>query len=96
MTVYLDAQYRCHTAPAEGLRAAEVPFFEGKCRRFVEGYRYLPPGCFWTREDGTVFSGEMLAPCEDYRLLAAAQAQYEEMLPELQDKTAALALLGIE
>lgn len=96
MTIYLDENYRCRVSAAEGLRPFALPFFDGKCRRFVEGYRYVPAGECWLRPDGTAFWGEMLAPAEDYAVLAAAQQQYEELLPELQDKTAALALLGVE
>ena len=79
MIIYIDDNYKCHTEPAEGLRAFELPFFEGKCKRFVEGYRYVPEGETWTREDGEVFSGEMIAPHEDYAILEAAQAIYEEL-----------------
>lgn len=83
MTIYIDADYKCHGEPAEGLIAVETPFFDGKCERFIKGYRYVPQGETWTREDGVVFQGEMIAPHEDYAILAAAQAQYEEMLAEL-------------
>ena len=81
--IYIDSEYRCYAEPAEGLAAVEVPFFEGKCRRFIEGYRYVPEGETWVREDGEVFHGEMIAPHVDYALLAAYQEQYEQMLAEL-------------
>ena len=95
MIIYIDDNYKCHTEPAEGLRAFELPFFEGKCQRFVEGYRYVPEGESWHREDGEVFSGEMIAPHEDYSFLAAVQEQYELMQAEMQDMQTALNTLGV-
>lgn len=96
MTIYIDADYRCHTAPGEGLRAVETDAFAGNCTRYIEGYRYVPAGESWTREDGEVFSGEMIAPAEDSRLLEAAQAAYEEAQAENADALAALEVLGVE
>lgn len=83
MKIYIDNDFKCHAAPGEGLREAESPFFDGKCRRFIEGYRYVPEGETWVREDGVVFTGEMIAPHEDYAVLAAAQQQYEETAAEV-------------
>ena len=96
MTIYIDADYRCHTAPGEGLRAVETDAFAGRCSRYIEGYRYVPAGESWTREDGQVFAGEMIAPAEDSRLLEAAQAAYEEAQAENADALAALEVLGVE
>ena len=96
MTIYIDADYKCHTAPSEGLRAVETEAFAGRCRRYIEGYRYVPAGESWTREDGQVFAGEMIAPAEDSRLLEAAQAAYEEAQAENADALAALEVLGVE
>ena len=96
MTIYIDADYRCHTAPGEGLRAVETDAFAGNCTRYIEGYRYVPAGESWTREDGEVFAGEMIAPAEDSRLLEAAQAAYEEAQAENADALAALEVLGVE
>ena len=79
MTIYIDSDHKCHVESAEGLRAFEVPFFEGKCKRFIEGYRYVPQGETWVREDGERFQGEMIAPHEDYAILEAAQAIFEEL-----------------
>lgn len=79
MIIYIDNDFKCHAEPSEGLTAVEVPFFEGKCKKFIEGYRYVPVGETWVREDGEAFSGEMIAPHEDYAILAAAQAIYEEL-----------------
>ena len=96
MLVYIDKDYKCHTQPAEGTTAVEVPFFDGKCKRFVEGYRFVPDGETWIREDGVEFKGEMIAPFIDYALLAAYQEQYEEMLAEQMDMKSALEVLEVE
>ena len=85
MTVYIDENCRCHAQNAPGRRAVEVPALEGKCRRFIEGYRYVPAGESWVRADGKVFQGEMLAPHEDYSRLQAAQQVYEELSPKIQE-----------
>lgn len=90
MTIYLDADFRCHITDTGGLTPVETTAFEGKCRRYIEGYRYIPAGQSWTRSDGVVFTGEMIAPAEDSRLLEAAQAAYEEAMVKVADMQAAL------
>lgn len=80
MKIYIDNDCRCHSSPAEGLREFDVPFFEGKCPAFIDGYRYVPAGETWQRADGEVFTGEMIAPGVDSRILEAYQRQYEDML----------------
>lgn len=79
MMIYIDSDYKCFTTPAEGRREVETDFFNGKCKRFIEGYRYIPEGETWTRSDGEVFTGIMIAPWRDNALLAEFQAMYEEM-----------------
>jgi hypothetical protein len=96
MMIYIDSDYKCYTAPADGLTAVEVEFFDGKCKAFIKGYRFVPSGSVWTRSDGVVFAGEMASPWKDYSVLAAAQAQYEETLAEMQDMHDALTTLGVE
>lgn len=59
------------------MREVETDFFDGKCAAYIEGYRYVPAGETWTRPDGAVFHGEMIAPAEDYGALEKTQAQYE-------------------
>ena len=78
MKIYIDSYYKCHTSPGDGLTAIETDAFDGKCRRYIEGYRFVPAGETWTREDGQVFRGEMIAPWRDYAVLAEFQALYEE------------------
>ena len=95
MEIYIDNDFRCHTEPGDGLVSAESEFFNGKCRVFVEGYRFIPAGESWTREDGQIFAGEMIAPAEDIRILEAAQGAYEEAQAENADALAALEVLGV-
>ena len=95
MTIYIDNDYKCHTSPADGLTAVETDAFDGKCRQLIEGYRFVPAGENWTREDGQVFIGEMIAPWRDYKILAELQALYEEELAKQSDMAAALEVLGV-
>lgn len=96
MTIYLDSDFRCHTADSGGLTPVETTAFDGKCSRYIEGYRYIPAGKSWIRPDGVVFTGEMIAPAEDSRLLEAAQAAYEEAQAKNADALAALDVLGVQ
>ncbi len=84
MIVYIDSDYKCHAEPAEGRRAVEDRFFDGKCSRFIEGYRFVPQGETWLREDGEEFSGKMIAPHEDYKILHSAQQLFEGLSPRLE------------
>ena len=77
MKIYLDSDFRCHLTNDGTMKEAETDFFDGKCAAFVEGYRFVPAGERWTRSDGVVFNGEMIAPAEDYGALEKAQAQHE-------------------
>ena len=95
MTIYIDSDYKCHTSPGDGLTAVETDAFDGKCRQYIEGYRFVPAGESWTREDGQVFTGEMVAPWRDYAILAELQALYEEEQAKQADMAAALEILGV-
>ena len=90
MTIYIDPDFRCHVSFGEGLTAVETDAFEGKCRQFIEGYRFVPAGQSWVREDGEVFTGEMVAPCRNYEILAELQAVYEEEQDKATSEMAAL------
>lgn len=90
MTIYIGRDYKCYTSPADGLTAVETEFFDGKCRQYIEGYRFVPAGQSWTREDGQVFTGEMVTPWRDYAILAELQALYEEEQAKQADMAAAL------
>ena len=93
MKIYIDKDYKCHVADDGTMTAAETDFFDGKCEEFIEGYRYVPSGESWTREDGVEFRGEMIAPWKDSRELDEAQREYEREL--LADAQNALSVLGV-
>ncbi len=93
MTVYIDNDFKCYTTDDGTRRAVEAEFFNGKCSAFIEGYRYIPLGETWTNPQGVECSG--VSPWKDYSILAAAQAQYETDLVEIQVRQAALAELGV-
>ena len=100
MTVYIDADFKCHTSDDGAMTAVETDFFDGKCAAYIEGYRFVPAGSVWTRPDGVVFHGEMVAPWKDWRQLGDAQRGYEKeqytaMEAELADARAALEILGV-
>ena len=80
--VYIDKDYKCHTANDGTMTAVETNFFDGKCDAFIEGYRFVPAGESWTRADGVVFNGEMIAPWKPYSELDAAQREYERELAQ--------------
>ena len=95
MKIYLDSEFRCYAEAAEGRTAVETEVFDGMCKTLINGYRFVPDGETWTRADGVVFTGEMIAPWKDYSALAAAQTGYEEAAAEMQDMQDALNLLGV-
>lgn len=77
-TIYIDLEFKCHPSNHDGVYTpVETDFFDGKCDAYIEGYRFVPAGENWTREDGVVFSGEMIAPWKDWRALDTIQREYE-------------------
>ena len=91
MTIYIDSDFKCHVTAADNLKATESDAFDGKCDAYIEGYRFVPAGETWVREDGVEFSGEMIAPWKPYDELDAAQREYERA--QLADAENALAIL---
>lgn len=91
MTIHIDNNYKCHVSEAEGRRAVETDFFDGKCAEWIESFRFVPGGETWTREDGEVFTN-MAAPWKDLSEAYVAQAayvtaqntQYEAALTEIE------------
>ena len=78
MTIYIDTDFKCHTSNPDGAyTAVETDFFDGKCQACIEGYRFVPAGKSWEREDGVVFRGEMTAPWRPWNELDDAQRDYE-------------------
>ena len=98
MTIYIDSDYKCYTSEADGRRAVETNFFDGKCPEWIESFRFVPAGETWTRGDGQAFKGEMIAPCRDYSQISEIQSavdraqtqsqqtitEYEQALTEIE------------
>ena len=100
-TIYIDSDFKCHLTDDGTMTAVETDFFDGICDTMLEGYRFVPAGQSWTREDGEVFHGEMIAPWKPWDELDEAQReyerqQYEAMAAELADARQALAILGVK
>ena len=91
--IYIDSDFKCHVSNDGTMTAVETDWFDGKCDAFIEGYRFVPSGERWTRSDGEVFTGEMIAPWKPYAELDAAQRQYEQAL--ILDMQNALNKLGV-
>ena len=92
MTIYIDSDYKCYVSDAEGRRAVETDFFDGKCAEWIESYRFVPEGETWMRGDGEVFKGEMVTPWKDLSEAYTAQTAYLER----QNKQYEAALSEIE
>lgn len=75
--IYIDSDFKCHTSAADGRMQVDTDAFDGKCDTYIEGYRFIPSGQTWTRADGVVFTGEMIAPWKPWDELDAAQREYE-------------------
>ena len=79
MKIFIDDSYICHKTNETGeMRRFNVPFFSGKCDEFIEGFRYIPEGETWIREDGMECEGETAFPISDYAALDAAQRLNEQ------------------
>ena len=92
---YIDKEFKLHTENQHGeYSPIAKEIFPGKCKTFIEGYRYIPFGESWTRSDGVVFTGEMITPWKPYDELDTAQREYERQL--LAEYTEYLKILGVE
>ena len=99
MKIYIDSDFKCHVVDNDTMTAVETDFFNNKCDSFIEGYRYIPMGESWTREDGVTFHGEMITPWKDYFELDNIQREHEcELLKQYENELAELdmALLEIQ
>lgn len=67
MTIYLDNDFVCHLEDDGSRLAVETDFFDGKPSVLIQNYRYVPEGREWTRADGKVFRGVMVAPIKPYK-----------------------------
>lgn len=79
-TIYIDSEFKCHTVNDGTMTAIETDVFDGMCKAYIEGYRFVPYDKSWTRSDGAVFHGEMISPWKDYAELDAVQRVYEKQL----------------
>lgn len=75
--IYLDSDFKCHISGDDTMISVETAAFDGKCDAYIEGYRFVPSGCTWVREDGAIFAGEMIAPWKPWQELDEAQREYE-------------------
>lgn len=91
--IYVDADYKCHVENDGTMTEVETEFFDGMTDEFVEGYRFIPEGHIWVRDDGIEFVGEMIAPHTDYVELIGKQLLYEQ--EQRKDMIEALNLLGV-
>ena len=90
MTIYIDSDYKCSLSDDGTMREFDLPFFDGKCAEFVEGYRYVPSGETWTRADGHAFAGEMIAPWRNYSEIAEIQTAVDRTQAQADEEIAAL------
>ena len=80
MTIYLDAEFKCHVTDDGTMTSIETAHFDGKCKEFIEGHLYKP-------DDG-LSGGEMIAPWRDYDELDRAQRAYEkQLIAELRENS---------
>lgn len=92
-TIYLDPDFKCHLTDDGTMTAVETDYFDLICDTMTEGYRFVPAGQNWTRSDGAVFRGEMIAPWKPWEELDAAQRVYERQI--LAEYAEALKTLGV-
>jgi hypothetical protein len=87
--IFIDSDFKCHLTNLDGnFREIETSYFDEKCDSYVEGYRFVPEGEIWEREDGEVFECEMIAPHTDFNELQVEQLEYE-----IEDAKNALSIL---
>ena len=91
MTIYLDSDYKCHTQNDGTYMPVETDFFNGKCSEYIEGFRYVPEGETWFREDGIHYKGLVIMPVTDIDMLKQLQHMYEGQ----SDMREALSILGV-
>lgn len=92
-TIYIDSDCKCHVTNDGTMTAVETDSFDGKCDTYIKGFRFIPEGKAWTREDGQVFEGETASAWKDFAELDNAQREYEQA--QLADYKAALLKMGV-
>lgn len=93
MKIYIDSDCKCHVTNDGTMNAVETDVFAGKCKEYIEGFRFVPSGAVWVRSDGVSFRGEMVAPWKDYSELEAVQRDYERNL--IAEYATALETVGV-
>lgn len=97
MKIYIDNDYKCYVLNNDNRIEVETSIFDGKCKEYIEGYRFIPSGKSWQREDGKIFFGEMITPWKDYRDLDIAQRYYEQnLLSQYKEELAELDIMLID
>lgn len=92
-TIYIDSDFKCHAENDGTMTPVETNHFDEICDAALEGYRFIPKGYEWTRDDGTIFGGEMMSPHINYADVMGKQLLYEQA--QRRDMEAALELLGV-
>ena len=83
-TIYLNRDFQCSVTEKEDtVQNIETDVFDGKCNAYIEGYRFVPQGQNWTRKDGVMFEGEMIAPFKDSTQLEMVQSLYEQLAEDI-------------
>ena len=85
MKIYIDGDCKCHTTAALDRTEVETSVFDGKCKTYIDGHRFVPAGQSWTRDDGVVFAGEMITPWKDSTMLDMAQGAYEDAVATMRE-----------
>lgn len=97
MKIYIDTTngFKCYATDTGGLLEYEEPFFDGKCKEWIESYRCKPVGYEWTDENGEVIRTDckLVTPWKDLSEAYAAQtayvaaqnAQYEAALTAIEN-----------
>lgn len=90
MIIYIDSDCKCHVTNDGTMDALETDYFDGKCQAYIEGHRFVPFGKSWVRDDGVVFSGQMVAPWRNYSELAEIQKAVDANDAKRDEELAAL------
>lgn len=91
--IYIDSDFKCHITDDGTMKSIETEAFDGLCDGYIEGCRFVPAGECWTRDDGSVFFGEMITPWKNSTELDELQREYEKHL--LSEYAEALKTLGV-
>ena len=86
MIIYIDKNYKCYTKNTyNNYRIVDVPFFNGKCETFIEGFHFIPYGEKFKKDTGEIVIGPAIFPHKDLILLETIQRLYEEFLVYKQE-----------